>query len=221
MDERMLDMFDLFIFDWDGTLTRIHALRRLNQTFNPHWLYMKRGARRAPIHDGKAPAGALHTRLDEGAGKPFGSGNPALLKLIELSMAFIKPQLQEQTIDTLKLLREHGKKIALLTDANPYRMLRELSRLGVGAYFDVAVSAQEIGALKPSPTGIEEILRATGCADKGRVVYVGDMADDMLAARNAGVRPCAITNGLESAKVLERFEPWRIFSSMSDFRSAL
>ena len=47
------------------------------------------------------------------------------------------------------------------------------------------------------------------------------MVDDVLAAKNAGVRACAVANGVESYERLSKVRPWRIYNSMESLRKAL
>jgi phosphoglycolate phosphatase len=54
------------------------------------------------------------------------------------------------------------------------------------------------GGAKPSPTGIEEMMRRAG---GGRTAFVGDSAFDVAAARNAGVPSIAVAFGFVQGDV--------------------
>ncbi len=223
VEKGLLGQFDVFIFDWDGTLTQMHFLRKLNQMLNPSWRYKKRRTRQM-LRIGDAEVyNIVHTKRRYAVEmRAMEFKNKMLISLIELSLKFVKPHLQDYAKDVITTLYKDNKKIALLTDANPYRALRELSEEHISNYFDVVVSGQEIKALKPNPAGIDTVLYALNLhKDKNRVVYICDMVDDVLAAKNAGVRACAVANGVESYERLSKVRPWRIYNSMESLRKAL
>ncbi len=222
-EKGLLDQFDVFIFDWDGTLTQMHFLRKLNQMLNPSWRYKKRKTRLRLEAGGTEVHQIVHTkRRYEVEMRAMEFKNRLLIGMIELSLKFVKPHLQEYAKEVISTLYKRNKKIALLTDANPYRALRELSEERISNYFDVVVSGQEINALKPNPAGIDTVLYALNShKNKDRAVYVCDMVDDVLAAKNAGVRACAVANGVESYERLSKARPWRLFSSMESLHDAL
>lgn len=57
-----------------------------------------------------------------------------------------------------------------------------------GDLFEAAIAREDVAPrLKPDPAGIERALAALGCGREGSL-YVGDSADDMRAARAAGIR---------------------------------
>jgi HAD superfamily hydrolase (TIGR01549 family) len=219
----LLAQFDVFIFDWDGTLTQMHFLRKLNQMLNPSWLYKKRKTKQMMKSGDTELRNIVHTKRRYAVEmRAMEFKNRILISMIEISLKFVKPHLQEYVKDVIRTLASSNKKIALLTDANAYRALRELSEEKLSNYFDVVVSGQEINALKPNPGGIDTVLYALNAhKNKEKAVYICDMVDDVLAAKNAGVRACAVANGVESYERLSRAKPWRLFRSMEALREAL
>ncbi len=203
-----LKPYDLFIFDWDGTLIEIKLLHRLNEKFNPLW---KRRKRRSSEGIGNS---AIHEiELIEKEEEKFS-------KLADLALTFYRPRLQKGSRQVLLHLKENGKKIAVFSNGSRWRIASELRHLGIKGLFDIVVSAQSIGFLKPSPVGLEMIARKMH-TEKKSVLYIGDMADDVVAARRAGIDCCAIASGLDSYGILEAEHPAYLFKSMEAFYDAI
>ena len=221
--QRMSRRFDTFIFDWDGTLTTGILLRKLNERMNPFWISRKRSsadstdtyAVNVPKDISAVSGRAIrrHIRKKE-------MENRLLASLVEMSVRFLKPRLQDGAREALERLDRNGNTIALFTNGAQYRVLKELSYLGVEDYFTAIASAQDVNALKPNPRGLNLIARAVN-ADKERTVYVGDMVDDMEAAKYAGMHSCAIANGFDSYARLKGTRPDYIFRNIVEFCKAL
>ena len=133
---------------------------------------------------------------------------------------FAKPKLHLDTKPLLKELKARKKKIALFTNARVFRLVKELEYVGVENYFDAIISTREIHALKPNPLGLELIVRKLK-ADKDRTLYIGDMIDDVVAAKSARVHSCAVADGFDSFEKLEELEPDHIFRNIKEFLDAL
>jgi HAD superfamily hydrolase (TIGR01509 family) len=204
----LLSKFDTFVFDWDGTLSSMKLLRAVNERLNPHWKYKKIATISTKRIDAGAVARSKQRELRLFA--PF----------FDVSLVLMKPKLHNDSREVLASLRENRKKVALLTNGAAYRVKREIGYLGITKYFDIIVSCQELNALKPNPIGLELIMRKTR-SRKDRVLYIGDMADDIALAKFAKVRSCAISAGLDSYGKLKASRPDYIFTSMEEFRRAL
>jgi len=85
-----------------------------------------------------------------------------------------------------KLSRKH--KLALLT--NRHLKNAEKQILPIKHYFEIAVGAENLLKLKPDPEGIFFILEQTGMSAENTIM-IGDMPEDLEAARRAGVKKCA------------------------------
>ncbi len=202
-----LASYKLFIFDWDGTLIEMKLLHRLNEKFNPLW---KRRKRNSSI----AAAPAIHEiEFIEKEEEKFSF-------LADLALTFYRPRLQKGSKQLLMHLKEKGKHTALFSNGSRWRIAGELRHLGVKSLFDMVVSAQSIGYLKPSPVGLEVIARKMH-TEKRDVLYIGDMVDDIVAARRAGIDCCAIASGLDSYGILEAEHPAYLFRSMEAFYNAV
>lgn len=199
--QSLLRDFDLFIFDWDGTLSTSTLLVRLSHFFkrryNPNYI-------RAHPDEFRQP-NKVSARLDADEVR-------ALDFVYGIYSFFAKPRLREGTIELLEELKANRKKIALFSDGAQGRLNRELRRLGVDKYFDLIVSAEAIRSYKPNPTGVHfAIKRLKG--SKSRSLYIGDMAIDIFTARFAGVRICSVGKGLDPYSKLSACKPDYIFES--------
>lgn len=48
-------------------------------------------------------------------------------------------------------------------------------------------------------------------------IVVGDTAEDMVAARELGLRAVAVDSGFVSANSLQKYGPWRVYSAVDEF----
>jgi len=197
----LLRDFDLFIFDWDGTLSTSTLVVRLSHFFkrryNPNYI-------RAHPEEFRQPK-EINGALDAGEAK-------TLDFVYDIYSFFARPRLREGTIELLEELRANKKSIALFSDGAQGRLKRELRRLGVDKYFDLIVSAETIRAYKPNPTGVELVIKRMN-GTKKKSLYIGDMAIDIFTARFAGVRVCAVGKGLDPYSKLSACKPDYIFES--------
>jgi HAD superfamily hydrolase (TIGR01549 family) len=211
--QHLLDKFDVFIFDWDGTLNNLRIITKLNET-------VKRALgiwnKDSSIKDFRSMEYDLkHKVQTEEMYK-----NRILSVIAELLLVLSKPRLHNDTLELLKTLKAKGKHVAVLSNARSYRLLSELSYLKVAKYFDVIVSANEIKAMKPNPTGIKAILHSLK-AKPSSAIYIGDMVDDVIAAKLAKVTSCAVADGFDSHHKLKSVKPDYMFDGIESLKAAL
>ncbi len=214
--------FDTFIFDWDGTLTRVVVLRKINEKLNPGWAYKKRKSAETidkystnmprNMNTLKGRAIRRHIRTVE--------AEHSVTLLADLSLYFFRPRLQDYSREVLDTLKKKGRKIALFTNGAEWRILKELSYLGIEDYFTEIVSAQDLNTLKPNPLGLQVITQSLR-AKKERTIYIGDMVNDVEAAKYAGLHSGAVANGFESRGKLKGARPEYLFNSMESLLRAL
>ena len=94
--------------------------------------------------------------------------------------------LDEETIPTLRGLRERGFIVGVISNA-PKGLARTLAKFGVLPELQIAVGSQDIGIEKPDPAIFRYALRATGVR-ANQAAYVGDeYRTDAKAAEAAGM----------------------------------
>jgi HAD superfamily hydrolase (TIGR01549 family) len=212
MGKGLASRYDLFVFDWDGTLNNMGFLVRTNELLKRAFLG-SRNYKKEKLTENEIE---IKERLAHREFRDTGM----MLNLMEVYLMFSKPRLHLDTKRLLKELKEKKKRVALFTNARVFRLVKELEYLSIEKYFDVIISTREIHALKPNPLGLELIVRKLK-ADKDRTLYIGDMIDDIVAAKSARVHSCAIADGFDSYEKLEELEPEYIFRSIREFLDAL
>ena len=207
--------YDLFVFDWDGTLSK--SVRLLTQKFDPFWKYkMVKQGRLQPGKkiDQKTAERVLVRRRGSNIERRV------LTPLADISLIFIKPKLYYDAKPVLDTLRRRRKKVALFTNGAAWRVAKELAYLDLLDYFDVIISAQDLKALKPNPMGLEVTARALKVR-LSKVLYIGDTVDDVMMAKYAKAHSCALSQGLDSGEMLRAAKPDHLFRSIEEFRKAL
>jgi HAD superfamily hydrolase (TIGR01549 family) len=210
--KRPFKNIDLFIFDWDGTLNSMRLTMRINEA-------VKRALgiwnKDSEIKDLSKMDYNLKRQL-RGEEKKI----DALTFLFDVLLNFSRPKLHNDTVALLKKLKRMHKKIAVMSNGRSQRLIKEFQYLGISDYFDAVVSGRHIHEIKPNPTGLKAILKEFE-ADPKRTVYIGDMVDDMITAKLAKVRSCAVANGFDSYHKLRSVRPDYIFRSIEELNKAI
>ena len=91
--------------------------------------------------------------------------------------------------DTLRLLKEKGYKLALLTNGYTVSQQEKLKYTQVPQYMDEIIISEELGRQKPDPRTFITMCRRLGIRTD-EAVYVGDnIICDVCGARGAGLIP--------------------------------
>ncbi|MCL4379786.1 MAG: HAD hydrolase-like protein [Candidatus Marsarchaeota archaeon] len=218
----LLKRYDTFIFDWDGTLVVGNPFLRLNEMLNPRWARRKRRSeelidrysvrmRKAGTLDGDAIR--RHIKESERNKKMY-------TRLLDVVFYLTKPKLHNYSMEVIGKLSESNAKIALFTNGAAYRILKGLAYLKIEEYFEAIASAQDLGALKPNPLGLDVLIRSMH-SRKSKSIYIGDMVSDVEAAKYAGISSCAIAKGFSTYAQLDGARPTYLFRSMESFEKAL
>lgn len=109
-----------------------------------------------------------------------------------------------EALPTLKILRERGAKIAIISSKTSHRIREAFVRDKAENLIDFIIGCDEVKELKPSPEGIFLALERFG-AKPENALYTGDSTTDAEAAKNAGVAFCGVTHGVTSAEELAAY----------------
>jgi 2-phosphoglycolate phosphatase len=90
-----------------------------------------------------------------------------------------------------------------------------LPHLGIAHYFACCIGPEDVARPKPDPEPILALAGRMGVAPAD-LLYVGDTALDVAAARAAGAACWAVTTGYHSREELEGAAADRIFDSIAD-----
>ncbi|MCL5112237.1 MAG: HAD-IA family hydrolase [Candidatus Marsarchaeota archaeon] len=210
LEYRILDEFDAFIFDWDGTLSNMRALLRLSDSYKRVFSHKK--SIKKYIDAEKFPHSDVTRKMIELEEEK----NDFLSVVYDIFFSLSKPKLQKGALEAVKYLRSKRKRLAILTNGNFYRVNRELERTGLKGMFETVVSMRSLGSMKPDPSGLIHLIKRMK-VERGRVLYIGDAIDDILVAKYAGVKGCAIADGFDSRATLAELKPDFMFSNMEQF----
>ena len=126
--------------------------------------------------------------------------------------------LYPQVREVLTQLREHGIKLAIVTNKDGVFTRLVLQAHQLEALFDRVVSGDSFPRKKPDPAGIESCLEQFG-VPRQRALFVGDSAIDVATARAAGVAVWALPYGYNMGKPIQDSSPDRVIQDFSALRS--
>lgn len=108
--------------------------------------------------------------------------------------------------ETLETLKNEGYQLVLITN-KPSKFIPELmDYLGISQFFTLMLGANDSTKIKPHPAPIFKVLGELGVL-QSEFIFVGDSRNDILAARNAGVRSIALTYGYNYGESIENESP--------------
>ncbi len=119
--------------------------------------------------------------------------------------------------DFLRALKKRGIQAALVSNIGGKTLAKALYKFGLEAFFDIALSRNDVSNLKPGPDGINLALQRMGTG-KDRCIFVGDSLDDINAARSAELKVMIITNGENPGPEILAAKPDRVFETYEDIR---
>jgi HAD superfamily hydrolase (TIGR01509 family) len=188
------------IFDMDGTLTQTNELifasfnhaaaRYAGRTFSPREIIGLFGPPEEGALEAICPHDLVPAAMDDFC--TFYRREHAQLA-----------RMHDGIGDLLVYLREKGVRLAVLTGKGSRTASITLEEFGIGRYFDLVVSGNDVTHPKPHPEGIQHILSSFSLpADEA--LMVGDAMPDVGASRAAGVAmAAALWDSYDRERVLE------------------
>ena len=208
------------IFDLDGTLVNsVYAIQRsVNQTLESF------GLEPISVEEAKQYAGEGYKKLMERALKARGDEKLAFYQesLTRYSAFFkdcclyrVEPYDGIRTL--LGFLKNHGVKIAVLSNKPHARAMDNINGIFGEGYFDWASGERESEGIpkKPAPEGVWACARELGVSME-ECLYLGDTNTDMKTGINAGAVTVGVTWGFRDRAELESFSPAYIADHPSD-----
>ena len=194
---------DLVIFDLDGTL--IDSKRDLADSTNA-----------TRVHLGFAPLSEEVVASYVGHGAPMlirrALGAEATDQLVDEGLAYFLRYYFEHMLDktvlypgvreALDTLLAAGVPMAVLTNKPIANSNGIVEGLGLSKYFFRVYGGDSFAAKKPDPVGIEALM-IEARAERPRTLMVGDSYVDIKTARNAGVKACGVTFGLQPESLVD------------------
>jgi phosphoglycolate phosphatase len=102
-----------------------------------------------------------------------------------------------------------GRSLAVLTNKPARESRAILEGLDLDRYFDAVYGGDSFPRKKPDPVGVVHLMSQFG-ADRDETVFVGDSAVDVRTAREAGVRSCLVTYGLDREGAEPLAPDWQV-----------
>ncbi|MEN6387318.1 MAG: HAD-IA family hydrolase [Candidatus Cryosericum sp.] len=208
-------MFDLYVFDLDGTLvdTRRDIATAVNHVLDLH----------------ARPAAELSTiiswvgdGLDDMMARAFKTDDPEFIEqLVDEFRLFYAEHctdfscLYDGCSETLASLRASGPHLSVLTNKPQDLSIEILRRLGIFEHFDHVVGPTDAELRKPNPSNLLSLMRDVGAGSEGTLM-VGDSRNDILVAHNAGVPSCGCTFGYVGRTALVELNPTYLIDTWPD-----
>jgi HAD superfamily hydrolase (TIGR01549 family) len=206
----ILEKYDLFIFDWDNTLSSstapVNALQRLKKDFSI--MYAKAHPEK---YTKEVKLGNIQLTEDEHS---FYSA------LYDCYTYFFRPGMKKDALKVLMYLKGKKKKVAVFSDAKKYRLYTETRKSGATEYIDLELSSEAINYYKPHPAGLLLIMDRFKVSRK-RTLYIGDAASDILTAEFARVDGCGVADGIETYEGLKAAQAKYVFKDLDAFLAAV
>lgn len=126
-------------------------------------------------------------------------------------------------VSLLKMLRDQGALVAVVTSKRTEVAIRNARKIGVADLVDVFVGPDMVEKCKPSPDSVHVALESLGRSmqAKERVIVVGDSSYDIRMGKAAGVTTCAVTWGAHSCEELSSESPDHLVHCFGELRALL
>ncbi|MDF1616207.1 HAD family hydrolase [Petrocella sp. FN5] len=115
-------------------------------------------------------------------------------------------------VHLIRVLNELGYKIGIVTNNSRIALDMGLKLLGIDQWIDCSITRDDVKETKPSPEGILKALSTLG-VDIDEVLFIGDTAHDILAAKAANVNNALVGWSHLSPEMREQLGPDHIFES--------
>lgn len=180
------DLYDLFVFDLDGTLADTredlaasvnHALERLGRPASDLTTVTRFIGNGAPV--------LMRRALGESAPEETVKEGLRLFLAHYGEHCLRRTRLYPGVGETLDRLRSRGKALSVLSNKPTAMSVEILTGLGIAGRFLRIDGGDRFERKKPDPAGLIEVMRALG-ASPARTLFLGDSAVDVDTARAAG-----------------------------------
>ena len=117
--------------------------------------------------------------------------------------------------ETLRLLKEQGFKMAIVSTKRSNMVMQGLNLLDAEGVFDVVIGLDDVTNPKPDPEPILLALERLG-AEKEEALMIGDNYHDIVGGQNAGVRTAGVAWTIKGEEFLQTFNPDYMLQHISD-----
>ncbi len=104
----------------------------------------------------------------------------------KLQLGLLEPY--PNVVPTLIKLKEKGLKLAILSDAPRLKAWIRLTEMGLADFFDVVITFDDTGKLKPSKFGFMMVLNELKVEPEEAIMVGDNQGRDVKGARNVGMK---------------------------------
>lgn len=115
----------------------------------------------------------------------------------------------------MRLLKNEGFKMAIVSTKVNYMVQKGLGLLDVEGVFDVVIGYDDVSKTKPDPEPILLALERLG-VEPEEALMVGDNYHDIVGGQNAGVRTAGVAWTAKGEDFLQKYHPDYMLQHISD-----
>jgi phosphoglycolate phosphatase len=112
-------------------------------------------------------------------------------------------------------IKQQGLQTAIVSTKYRYRIAEILKRDKLEEYFNCVIGGEDVKNHKPAPEGLFIAVEKLGL-NKSETLYIGDSLVDAQAAKNAGIRFCAVLSGTTTADEFKKVKVEHIVENLED-----
>ena len=118
-----------------------------------------------------------------------------------------------------KIISKLSKKVklAILTNNKSTYAEEVLKKFNLIQYFETIVGFNDVKEVKPSPEGIEKILKIWNLKPS-ETIFIGDMSTDIQAGKAAKVKMVCVASGLAKKETLLEYKPDFLLDNVQDLK---
>ena len=222
-------MFDLVMFDLDGTLVETApeiadavndllgelGLPTVGEDLVKNWI--GHGTRELMTH-----AYAHAAQIDIDTVRRTGTMDKLMPRVAPYyeRRCGTRSRLYPDVLDTLRALRERDVRLAVVTNKEARFTMPILLAQNIRHFFDLVVAGDSLAAKKPDPLPVQHCLDKFGVS-RERALFVGDSQLDVQAARAAGVAVWAVPYGYNMGQPVADSHPDRMIATMAALGDAV
>ena len=121
--------------------------------------------------------------------------------------------------ETLKYFKNKQK--AVITNRNHKSALNILKKMGIDTHFTQTIGDDNKLCLKPNKGQFDKLFDNLSVKKKDKIIMVGDMDVDIIAAKASGVLTCAVTYGFGKLDDIRKLKPDYIIDSISELKNII
>ena len=196
--------FDLFVFDFDGTLgdSKINIANSMNFALKQSGYEPVDPIKIYPMI-GKLILADMFTTCYPEIGDAQLSDMLSLFRAYQREHLISELTLFPQAQETLETLKDNDKHLAILTSKHIGQMQYTLEAFNLTQFFDVVVGDGSLNQKKPHRSCVDHIWKTISHPISAeRTVMIGDSEVDVQMAKNAGITMIAVGHGVDSAETL-------------------